>query len=134
MNRIRILLVAACGLVAATAVTIFALGLYLSSPGRAQPTVSGPVASTASVGSSASGQVIAANPTRRGITFYNQSAVVISIRPGTTAAVASGGGTINLAASGGTISLVCSPSLPCGAAWQAIAASSSGNTLTIWEF
>jgi hypothetical protein len=103
-----------------------------SLPTFAQLGSSSPVASTVSVGTS-SVQLLAANGARHGVTFYNQSANVISVGPGTAAVTASGGGTVNIAGSGGMLVITCGTGYPCGNAWQGIA-SGSASVLTIWEF
>ena len=120
------------GAIFAVLVAALAGWLATSLPSLAQLGSSSPVASTVSVGTS-SVQLLAANGARHGVTFYNQSANVISVGPGTAAVTASGGGTVNVAGSGGMLVITCGTGYPCGNAWQGIASGSS-SVLTIWEF
>jgi hypothetical protein len=105
---------------------------WFAAPALAQLGSASPVASTVTVGTT-SVSLLAANGARHGVTFYNQSTNVISVTPGTAAAVASGGGTINIAGSGGMLVVTCSTTYPCGNAWQGIASGAS-SVLTIWEY
>jgi len=107
------------GIIGAVAAAGVAAWLLTGSPLHAQLGSASPVASTVSVGTTTV-QLLAANGSRHGIIIYNQSTNVISVTPGTAAAVASGGGTINIAASGGMLSMSCNVNYPCGNAWQAI--------------
>ena len=118
------------GAVVAVALTI--TGAWFVTPSIAQLGSASPVSTTVSVGT-ASVQVLPANASRHGVIFYNQSAYVISILPGTGTAVASAGGTINLPASGGMLSLSCWNTYPCGNAFQAIS-TNAASALTLWEF
>jgi hypothetical protein len=114
------------------AVAVAAFAIWGLRPASAQLGSASPVATTVTVGTS-SVQLLAANGSRHGVTFYNQSSNVISVQPGTAAAVASGGGTINIAGSGGMLVVTCSTTYPCGNAFQGIASGAS-SVLTIWEY
>jgi len=124
-------------LIAGIAALVFAAFLlaFLLVDTKAQTGQASPVPATVTVVATAGGSLlVAANPARHGITFYNQGAVVVSIIPGTTIVpTASGGGTINLAASGGTMTLTCTAAFPCGNSFTGIAASST-SIVSIWEF
>lgn len=112
---------------------LIAIALLASLGGAAAQTgQTSPVSTAVTVGAT-SVQLLPANGGRHGITFYNQSANVISVQPGASAAVASGGGTINIPASGGSLTITCSNSFPCGNAFQGIA-SGAGSVVTIWEY
>ena len=119
---------------AAALIGLAALAFVYREPpaANAQLGSASPVSTTVSVGT-ASVQVLPANASRHGVIFYNQSAYVISILPGTGTAVASAGGTINLPASGGMLSLSCWNTYPCGNAFQAIS-TNAASALTLWEF
>lgn len=75
--------------------------------------------------------VLAANLIRRGVTFFNPTAVNIGISPsGVTAAIGSTG-TIVLIPNGAYIT---DPDIVYTGAYNAIAASGSNNVLVIWEY
>lgn len=118
------------GIVAFVAV---AVGLALSNkPAVAQLGSASPVSTAVTVGTT-SVQLVAANGARHGLQIYNQSANILSIVPGTSAAVANAAGTINIAASGGMFVITCSPTFPCGNAWQAIASGAS-SAVSVLEY
>ncbi len=103
-------------------------------PVEAQTTQLGPVVTNATL-STASAVAIAANPSRKHLTFCNPSAVVIWLMPGTTAAAANTGIGLPAASSGTTVCFSTPTSLTggVGSAWNAIAASATPS-LTILEY
>jgi hypothetical protein len=109
-----------------------AAGIFTDRPSWAQLGSASPVATAVTVGTT-SVQLLAANGSRHGVQIYNQSANVLSVLPGTTAAVASAAGTINVAASGGMLVITCTPTFPCGNAFQGIASGAS-SAITVWEY
>lgn len=133
------------GVIAASFALVAAIGLVLvggnQRQAQAQLTIAMPIA-TVSAMTNASSQIIAANPTRKSIQICNPTAVVMTIIPGTTAAVAGGSTTGN----GITLPAVASGVTSCytppfynsapgaGAAWQGILASSTGNALIMEWF
>jgi hypothetical protein len=108
---------------------------------HAQVTINSPIA-TVSPMTATSSQIIASNPSRKAIQICNPTAVVMTIIPGTAAAVAGGSTTGNgvtlPAVAAGVTSCYTSPfynSAPAaGSAWQGILASSTGNALVMEWF
>jgi hypothetical protein len=101
---------------------------------QAQTTLTSPVNQSTGALTTASLSVLGANPTRKGVIFYNPNAsIAVWICPATVTAVANGAGCIGLQAAD---SFVCSTSqgFSCSSAWNAIAASSSSVKLTILDY
>jgi hypothetical protein len=80
----------------------------------------------------ASQQVIGANPNRRGIVFMNPGAQIAYVCPANLTAVAGAGSMTVLP--GGEKRIVAKGRVRVNCAWNAIAAQGSGNSLTILEF
>ena len=111
--------------------TLAAWGLS-GKPSWAQLGSASPVSTAVTVGTTST-QLLAANGARHGLQIYNQSANILSVLPGTAAAVANAAGTINVAASGGMLTITCTATFPCGNAFQGIASGAS-SAITVWEY
>lgn len=80
----------------------------------------------------ASTQVIAANPTRRGVLFHNPGSVNVAVCPANLTAVIGAGSRIIFP--GSEFRLFAAGRVRVNCAWKAIAASGAANKLTVLEF